>query len=232
MKKNFLFISIILIFILSACGGTVPAAEAPSVDIASSGSAEITSSTLTADYENALPISLQLMLGIFALEETEQAVDAGQAAEMLPLWKALRSLSQSETVAQEEISAVYKQIEETLTAEQLNAIAAMQLTREDMAGIMEEMGLTAFGPGGGFGNLTPEEQATRQAARESGEPPPGGGPGGGRPPGGPGGGEGGFQNLSPDEQATLIAERGGQRGAGAGLNGPLLDALIALLEGK
>ena len=67
------------------------------------------------DFQDAMPISAQLGFGTLLLEDTEHAVDAGQAAELLPLWKAARSLSESETVAEAELEAVFHQIEDTMT---------------------------------------------------------------------------------------------------------------------
>jgi len=138
-----------LAVVLSSCSGSFTSSNA-----AQAGG------LLNADYENALPVELQLAVGILALDGTENAIDAQIAAELLPLWKAIRSLSESDSVAAEEIQAVFKQIQETMTPKQVQAIAAMQLTREDMTQLAEEMGLN-FGAGAGrFGELSPEMQAT------------------------------------------------------------------------
>lgn len=200
-----------------------------------------TTGLLDTDYENALPVNMQLLLGTFALDDTAQAIEAEQAAELLPLWKAARALTGSETVAEDEMEAIFNQIQETMTPEQMAALAEMQLTREDMGLILQKYNL-AFGRGPGFDfeNLTPEQQATLQAARESGGGPGGGGnfnfpggggfPGGGFPGGGfPGGGQGGF---SPEARQTAIAERGGRFGAQSGINPAFFDAVIEFLEAK
>ena len=181
-----------------------------------------------------MPPVFQLTLGTLKLEDTDYAIDAEQAQELLPLWKAARSLSESETTAAEEIEAVIKQINNTMTEEQLDEINAMQLSFEAMRSIAQEFGFE-FGPGGGrFENLTPEQQATIEAARESGQFPGPGGLGLGFPGGGPGGGpDGGFgAGLSPEARQTAIAERGGARGATFGLNPFLIEAIIEFLEGK
>jgi hypothetical protein len=246
-KIHFLFF--ILLLLLTACAGGVQAE--PNTDASANvqlGTNGGSGTVLNMDYENALPVNLQLVLGTFELEDTEDAVTAEKAAELLPLWKAARSLSESETVAAEEMAALFDQIQDTMTPEQLSAIAAMQLTREDVAAIAEEQGLELGSGGGGFDfeNLSPDQQATLQALRESGQRPGGGGPGGGGfipGGGGPGGGgpggdrpgggfPGGFQNLSPEERATAIAERGGRFGGGAGVNPAFFDEIIAFLEGK
>ena len=255
-KMTFILVSLILILVLAACGETVnetgvrtegvdtstsdtPAittedAESSTSDTQAGASEDAAGDTsviaayLNSDYENALSVPMQLVMGTFMLEDTELTVDSDQAAQLLPLWKAARSLGSSDTAAAEEVGAVYNQSQETMTPEQIAAIAAMQIGREDMFEVVQELGLSF---GGGGGDFTPEMQATAQAARASGQGFPGGfggRPGGG---GGPGGGAGGA-GLSPEGQATAIAERGGTRGAGSGVNPAYLEAVILLLEGK
>ena len=255
-KMTFILVSLILILVLAACGETVneTGVRTEGVDTSTSDTPGITtedaeSSTsdtqagasedaagdtsviaayLNSDYENALSVPMQLVMGTFMLEDTELTVDSAQAAQLLPLWKAARSLGSSDTAAAEEVGAVYNQIQETMTPEQIAAIAAMQIGREDMFEVVQELGLSF---GGGGGDFTPEMQATAQAARASGQGFPGGfggRPGGG---GGPGGGAGGA-GLSPEGRETAIAERGGTRGAGPGVNPAYLEAVILLLEGK
>ncbi len=261
-KMTFILVSLILILVLAACGETVNETGVTSegVDTSTSDTAAITTedgesstsnpqagasedaagntsdieTSLNSDYENALPVPMQLVFGTFNLEDTDLAVDPNQAAQLLPLWKAARSLGSSDTAAAEEVGAVYNQIQETMTPEQIAAITAMQLRREDMFEVVQELGLSF---GGGGGDFTPEMQATAQAARESGQGFPGfgGGPGGGGGlrgfGGGPGSGAGGA-GLSPEQRETAIAERGGLRGAGSGVNPAFIEAVITLLEGK
>ena len=224
---------------LAACGtasqeNVVQAAVEP--EVAEAASDEITSEVAQSTEEPDNPASgevpeapqaIQLALGTFKLDETAFAIDGAQAAELLPLWKAARSLSQSETTATQEIEAVLKQIQNTMTSEQLEAIATMELTMQDMGAIADELGLDFGSAGGGFGNMDPEMQATMQAARESGEGPPAGMELPGR-----GGGPGGEAGLSPEARETAMAERGGARGATLGLNPALLDAIIVYLEAK
>ncbi len=215
MKKT-LIISIFLILILAACGSQPANTEVtePFAD------------------ENALPAETLLMLGIVKLDETAQAVDADQASELLPLWKALRSLGEIETASQIEVDAVISQIQDTMTAEQMETITAMELSQENFAEVAEILGIET-GFGGRSGNMTPEMQATAQAVRESGEAPSGGqSPGGGLPGMGGGKGRAGGEELSPEARETAIAERGGARGAGSGINPVFLDALIEFLENK
>jgi hypothetical protein len=225
MKKIILLtVPLAVILLLAACSGGAPAEEDEAPEFSSS-------SALNMDYENAMPPTTQLTLGTFKLDETPYAVDAQQASELLPLWKAVRALSESDTVAQEEITAIYTQIEESMTSEQIDAIAKMELTREDMMAFLQEQGIE-FGPGGigRLGDLTPEQQETAQAARESGQGRGGFFPGGGQ---GLGGGPGGFGDLTPEQRQTAIAQGGGEgRGAGLRANSMFLDPLIDFLEAK
>ncbi len=241
--------SLIILLVLSACGGRGEDEQDNGSSALESSSNEGPSgsesrSGIGEDFQGALPISSQLGFGTFLLEGSEYAVDPAQAAELLPLWKAARSLSESETAAEAELEAVFNQIEDTMTGEQIAFIADMQLTGEEMAQLLEDLGLE-FGFGGpGFGNFTPEQQATAQAARESGGGFPGGGffggnPGAGNPgsgnPGAPPGG-GNFRgfggNLTPEQQETAEARRAERGSFGARFALVFVDPLIDLLEGR
>lgn len=236
MKKILAFLSVsILLAVLSACGGASSTLETQSSSVMG----------LPADSENALPVEMQLAVGTLMLDGTENEVDAATAEQLVILWKAARSLSESDSAAQAEIDALYKQIEETMTPARMQAISDMQITRQDMVQVFQDLGLESGNFAGRFGTLTPEMQATAEAARESGQIPgrgagfpgfeggaPGGGfPGGGGPPGGiPGegfpGGRGAAANANGDNTDQAARNRG------SGLIGPLYDALIQYLEGK
>ena len=81
MKRAILIVTVILLVIsVAACGkkdDSVSASAGPSAS----------DSPLTQDYENALPIIGQLMVGTFELEGTGQAVEGAQTAELVPAWK-------------------------------------------------------------------------------------------------------------------------------------------------
>lgn len=241
MKKELIIaISMIFMLVISACNGSAPAdndAELEaSIQSEVNNDVGITEGALNEEFGNALPVSTQLGLGTLLLENTELAVDPAQAAELLPLWKAARSLNESETVAEAELQAVFNQIEDTMTPEQRTYIRDMQLDREQMAQLAEDLDLSfGFGQGEGFANLTPEQQATAQAARESGQFGPGGFPGGGFPGGGgpgqgPGGGGFGGENLTPEQQATMEARRAERGNVGSRFALFFVDPLIELLE--
>ncbi|MBL7163788.1 MAG: hypothetical protein ISS57_14400 [Anaerolineales bacterium] len=209
MNKNILTLTIIsFVLILTACGNTTPEAG-------ESSEPEI--------QDFSMPLEMQLMIGTVNLDETDFAIDAAQAAELLPYWKALRSLSESETAASEEIEAVVNQIQASMNSEQIETIKAMGLSMGDLSDLREALGIE--GGFGSFGDLSPEMGATMEAARESGQGPGGGIPGAGQEPGG-------GQEISPEARQTAIAERGGGRGAGIGLNTAFLNGIIEFLEAK
>jgi hypothetical protein len=189
MRRNngiMIGIAVALAVVIAGCSGAAaPAASTGSTPAAASGgssasataAADYTSAALPAAYENALPAGTQLALGILRLEETPQAVTPAQAKALLPLWQAFQGGAlQNQT----EQNAVLKQIEGSLTADQTKAIAAMQLTNDDLRKWMEEHG-QQFGPGGAAGtpgpgggppDMTDEQRAAFQATRQAGGGPP------------------------------------------------------------
>jgi hypothetical protein len=183
---------------------------------------------------------MQLVLGTMRLEEAGNAVTAEQAKSLLPLWQSL----QGGVTAQAEVSAVLKQIESTMTHDQLAAIAAMRLTQEDLQSWMQEQGMGGGfpGPGGGpglssdematrqaeFGNMSEEDRENVRATMEAGGGFPGGGQFGNMSEedrenmratmeaggGPPGGGQ--FGNMSEEERESLRATR---EAGGGGMGG-------------
>ena len=228
MKKlGVVIVGLVMVFVLVACGSdtardeSTQGVESSGVDVTISGTPSHERGT------QALQDNVQLMVGTFLLEDTEEAVASEQAAELVILWKAFRSLSSSDNVALEEMDGLVKQIRETMTPEQLETIAGMELSLEDMFSMAEELGIvpedfSGFGRGEGDGDGFPEGG-------------PGGFPGGGIPgeEGRGGQGPGGFGgDLDPDAIATARAERGGAQGIGSRFNSFILDPLIELLESK
>ena len=123
----------------------------------------------------SMPDNVQLIVGTLLLEDTEDAVTSEQAAKLVILWKAFRSLSSSDNVAIEEMEALLSQIQDAMTPVQLDAIAELEISQQDMFTMAQELGIVpedfaGFGRGEGDGEGFPE----------------GGLPGGGFP-GGPGG---------------------------------------------
>jgi hypothetical protein len=216
---------------LAACGAGGAEGEGPTAGStsapAASGDAVTSGVTLTDE--------MRLMLGTMKLDEVGLEPDATQAAELLVLWQAYRSLVTSDTAAPQEIEAVLGQIEKGMTAEQTAAIAAMELDQEDLSAFLESFrqdasdgddfsfdGVPGGGPGGPAGGAA------------GGFAPPGGGAGGDfiPPDGGAGPASGGFggsdSGLNPEMQATAQAGRSAGGGAQGGLF--LLRPLIAELQ--
>jgi hypothetical protein len=228
---NLALVLLLVVAALVACGGEAAPAADEQENLAQTiesdeGSGGYTSEVLVISYERALPASNQLALGTFRLEGTENAVTPDQAKALLPLWQAIQGGAlQSDA----ETNAVLKQIEGTMTAEQLAAIAALQLTFEEMGTWMQEQGVNFGRPAGaavGQGALADMSEEERTAMRAT------------RQAGGEGGfGRGGFADMSEEEREALraTAEASGMtfggRSAGARRGGTafLAEPLVELL---
>ncbi|HET6445067.1 MAG TPA: hypothetical protein VFI27_10870 [candidate division Zixibacteria bacterium] len=216
MTKKLLLILVtaLAVLALSACGGDAePSVQTESGTQSDSPVEEKAAEPVTVrvqlseGYADALSLDGQLAIGTVQLDDTDLAVDAEQAAELIPLWQAFQSLSSSDTTAEAELQAVLKQIQGTMTAEQIAAIADMQLTADKVTELVEE-GIVAFGRGG-FRGTSGEGEAGGGFPGGAfpgglpGQGPGGGGPGGGLPGGRPGGG---FGEISADDIATRQAQ--------------------------
>lgn len=221
---------------LSACAGNGEAEAAETTP--SAGSSEVESNVLDAglsttqlstDYEGALPVINQLMLGTLRLEESSYALTPEQAGQLLPFWQALTSDSIQNQV---ERGAILTQIETVMSPEQIDAIRSMRLTGEQMTAWVESQGLERIQPRQGVGAAGAEGRPERAGAggfltelsdEERAE----------------------FQTLSPEERRTRleemgveVAEGGGPRGEqaagaprpGGGGTGFLMQPLVDLLE--
>ena len=230
--KKILVVGLAMMMTLAACGGT-----AEGTDSAAAGTGGAAVAGEIAPAEGALSPVAENILGILELEGTELAVDPTQAATLLPLWQAYRSLLNSDTTAPVELEALQTQIGEVLTAEQQDAIEAMDLSSQDMFAVVQDLGVTTFvGPGD-----RSDASGARPSFGGSGEAPgdgmavPGGGPGSptgpvfiGGPDGGPPSDAAGA--LDPQAIATLQAGRPAGSGPGDRFSLALLDPLIELLK--
>jgi hypothetical protein len=210
---------------LVACGGDDGGSEAGSSSTSSSSASRV---TLNENYGDALPVSSQLAIGTLLLEDTENAVTAEQAKELLTDWQMLQSLQNSGTAAQAELDVVVKQIQGDMTDAQLTAIKDMKLTADSMMEVFQERG--GMGPGGLAGS--DEEGGSHPPGGGGMMMPPGGGAGGG--PGGGGMGGGGFgmgPGTGSGEQEGATTEGTGQF-AGTAMTGMLVSLLEARAEGE
>ena len=208
-KKISVYILTLLALTLSACSGAA--------------STQTTSAAQSDPTTGTLPVATQLLLGTFKLEGTDQAVTAEQAKELLPLWQVYSDLLTSDTAAQAEIDALVTQIQETMTAKQIQAIEDMNLTGSDMFALMQEQGVNLGAGPSASGGLSSSTAGM-----------PGGDPGAGGPPPEMGAGDPsmGGQALSPDQIATAQASGQTQTGAASQIPSGLIEALIQLLQGK
>jgi hypothetical protein len=168
----------LLVALVAGCSGSQPS-PTPEPE---AGDETYVSANLDTSYEGALAVSAQLALGTLRLDETAYAVTVDQAGTLLPLWQALRG---GALQSEEETNAVLKQIEGTLSGEQLQAIATMQLTLNDLRTWAEGQGLALQLGEAQRGQLSPEARATRQAQT-------------------------GGQGPDPEAMATRQAQFGGQ----------------------
>ena len=235
MKRAVLFILVlILIGTLTGCGTTDSDAlieEQVTTDSDTLIEEKVTTEPsqgvrLRDDYDDALSIQGQLAAGTLLLEETELEVDEAMAAELLPLWRAAQSLINSDTAAALEIEAVYNQIQDTMTPDQIAAIAEMELTEESLTTLMEE-GALDFGRGGFSGDRG------AGLGEEFTPPEEGFGPGGGFPGGARGEGPGGGfpEGMDPESTATRQAQSN-EGSLGNFADRMLITAVIRTLEVK
>ena len=194
-----LTVAVLLGFMLAACGGS-------SAQSSTSGSTEAAGALAG----TSLSQVNVLLVGTLKLEDTDQAVTKEEAAQLLPLWQAYLSLSNSQTAAEAEVEALLKQIQSTMTTQQLQAIEAMNLTSTDMLNLMQSMG--GMGPQG-----TPNPQSTPGFEIPGGGFPSGNPPTGmqGNPPTGSTGGT--TRNFPPGGGVIIQGGPGGDAGSAAGL---------------
>lgn len=222
MKKVYIILTL-LVLILTACGAvSTPTNQADTVQEATA-IAEIVSatqaalapietvtaaspglSTLSTDYDNAIPFPMQFMIGILQLEDTDLAVTSSQAKSFLTVLNFLKETSTNTSATQEQIDSLVAEAQSILTEEQIQGIAAMQITQETARSVLQKLG-------DGMGNPP--------------QPPQGQMPPGAPLVGGPNG-----QPPSADRMGTPPTTG---MGSNMGLVPPqLIDTLIQLMESK
>ncbi len=184
-----------------------------------------------------MPVEGKLAIGTLMLEGTDNAVTAEQAKQLLPLWKAVKSMSGSSNTSTQELNAVYKQIEDTMTTQQIQAIKDASMKPEDTQALMKKYNIQVQQRP----TMDASTQATMQARRSSrsgqsgssGGGFPGGDVPGGMPPDGnlPGGGMPSGQNAQGTPRA-MGTPRAGGFGGGGGMNTLFVDPLITVLTDR
>jgi hypothetical protein len=225
-----------VIIVLAACSSlSLPGAQSSS----SQGSqTQGTPGTPNAQFP-AQTVEDKLAVGTLKLKGTDNAITADQAKALLPLWKGVKSLAASSTTSTEELNSLYKQIEEAMTADQVQAIKDMSLTQDDFQALMKQYNITmpqrAQGtPGAQAGNQS-GNSASGGATGSGGAGiagGPGGGPGdmgGGMPPDMAGGAPQGSNGQASAQRTPGARPAGGGR-PGGGMSTLFVDPLITLLQ--
>jgi hypothetical protein len=219
MKKIFILICISILLLGASACSAVTATQTAS----SSATVDVSLSTndgryLSTAFTNASPVQLQLAVGTLKLQGTPDEIDAQTAAKLLPLWKAVYSLGNSDTTSKLEMQAIYKQIQETMTADQINTIAEMKITPEVTSQVVQELGLAAA--------ASPAAAATGSTS-QAGSAMAAGDPGMGGPPDGMGaiiGPDGGQPQMSDTTQSITVSS--------TSLDQTIYEAVITLLKTK
>ena len=150
---------------------------APAAEVAPAAPTSIAGEYLTIEYTDAASLRNQLAFGTMKLDGTPNAVTPEQAKTLIPFWQAIIALSGDDTTASEELTAVQDQIVAALTSEQLQAIAAMQLTNADLNVFYAEFGIVlptpipgvTKVPGSGSGKTEAEKAAAQATAAALGQ---------------------------------------------------------------
>ncbi|MBM3180715.1 MAG: hypothetical protein FJZ86_10200 [Chloroflexi bacterium] len=165
MKKSLFRLSLLTllaVFFIYAC--------APAAEVTPAAPTSIAGEYLTTEFTDAASLRNQLAFGTIKLEGTANAVTPEQAKTLIPFWQAVINLSGDDTTASEELTAVQDQIVTAMTADQLQAIAAMQITNAGLNVFFAEYGVVlptpipgvTKVPGSGSGK-TEEEKAAAEA---------------------------------------------------------------------
>jgi hypothetical protein len=199
-KTNYLILFTLVSIVASLLGGC---------------SEEVTSTTST---NSSISTATKLALGTLKLEGTTIAVTSDEASELLPLWQAYQSLSNSDTGSQVESDALVNQIQAMMTAEQVMAVDELRLTDQSLTELLQSLGESS--------NLnapasTPNTSVLSQAAQM-------GGPGG--MPGGAGDSMMNEINTGMVVQGTTETNQLAESVQASQVDGRLLNTLIRLLE--
>lgn len=175
-------------------------------------------STATVSTSKGLSITTRLVLGTLKLDSTDQAVTASQATELLTLWQGYQSLMNSDTASSVELDALVEQIQTTMTADQIKAIDALDLTDQSVSKETQSLGDSA----------STNAPASTPNAAVLGQAAPMGGPG--EMPG-----NGGDSVMSAigggiAAQSTPAATQSISNSSATQVNPMLLQALIQMLQ--
>ncbi len=157
----------ILALTLTACGvnsGSV--SNSSGASSAPNAGAPNSSGSISANGTSTTGLTaLQLAAGMLKLDGTSNAITAQEAAKLLPLWQSLEQIESSatpsggfgtpgaNTAMRQQMDAQITSIENAMPPEQIQAIMAMNLSRQDIFAAFQQAGIALGGPGGGFGGF-------------------------------------------------------------------------------
>lgn len=180
MKKIIFIITIVSTLLLAACSSAAPVEENNTVQATPTS---LMAGALNQDFEDAASLRTQLAYGTMNLQDSANQLSPEEAKTLLVLWQAILVLENNPDSADQEITAVQDQIINSMTKEQLDAIAAMQITNAGLTDFYAELGLVistpspdsiettpSAGTGKNSGLTTEEKEATKTAAEALGTP--------------------------------------------------------------
>jgi hypothetical protein len=220
MYRNALIIaSILMLCLTAACSG-----------LTANASANTTSSTVLSQITDSsrMTVKDKLGIGILSLDGTSLAVTSDQAVVLLPLWQAVKSLGADKNAASVEIAALYTQIQDTLTADQVARIEQFTWSQTELVSLVEQYQSQTS-------QATTTAKSTTSTSTSSQGQNMGGGPGGDMlPPDGgimmgAGSGLTAGQNTTTTTQQSLILSQTSSQSS-VELNVLFANAVINLLQ--
>jgi hypothetical protein len=194
MKETFIVLSV-LALILSACSTSqktdetaiiqeataianiVSATKTALAPLPTLVSTEASSSGLTTDYENASPVSMQILIGITQLENTDHAITSTQAESFIAVLNFMKDLSMNTSATEEQFDALVEQAESILTGEQIQAIANLKITQETAMSLLQQGNSMGSHPQGEMTQGTPPGPGGQPPSADAiGTPPANGNP--------------------------------------------------------
>ena len=219
VKKEFILVSILILSLTVACSGQV-------ASVLGRYSSSTTSNPISDTSQ--MTLKAKLGIGILSLDGTDLSVSTDQAAILLPLWQAVLSLGADKNVASEEIAALYTQIADTLTMDQIAQIEKLSWSQDDLANLTQEVQFLS--------NQAVSDAKSTSSSTSSQGLTMGGGPGGDMLPpdggimmNGGGAGMGVGQNTTGETQQSLIASQISSKST-VELNVLVAPAVIDLLQ--
>jgi hypothetical protein len=136
-RKTFFCTTLLFAFslIISACGNL----STLTTHTSSSTSYQYNYSKLASN-----PVQSKLAIGILTLANTDLAITSDQSKELLLLWKGVKSLSNDPNTTEAEIAALYQQIEDTLSPEQMAAIQKRSWNEAEIQALQKQYASQAW----------------------------------------------------------------------------------------